>query len=401
MQSQLLEWKVSCNNRNIFPVKYVTLELGLGLGLGALSAEKTLLLLCPFIWRRGTQRQQTDTHLLHGISVRDPFSWHRLLSASFVVVELQLRLVSSKLSMPWQHLIKDLHRRQSEWLMSVTGNSSILCALSKNIWGDFISPSLVPVSVCSSHSGYVSGEKQASPETDHPKALGWISPHNCYFLPLTKDDELKFQPKIPGIWVAALRDVRFLHSPHLWSDVTLKSASEELEIINLNYSMITQMLGHCKQRGNLWWKCGHDSTAGVWTGPSWTGSFAQGLIVSQCVFEGEVLIKKIFKHLCNCRHIIQVCNTSLHQVQLVPASKTGSGHKWHNRCCALWDTTMMEMQLSVLCLICQQSTSLLPAACGLSGTPAISHQAWGKIRKTKSCNCAWFNILFWGDDIRT
>lgn len=161
--------------------------------IGAFSAEKTLLLFCPFTWRRGTQRQQTDKHLLHCISARDPFPRHRLLSASSVAAQLQPRLVPSKLSEMWQHLRRDLHPHQSEWLMSVTGYSSILCALSKNIWVDFMSSSLVPISVCNSHSGYVGAEKQASPEMDHPKALGWISPHNCCFLPLTKDDELKFQ----------------------------------------------------------------------------------------------------------------------------------------------------------------------------------------------------------------
>lgn len=109
--------------------------------------------------------------------------------------------------------------------------------------------------------------------------------------------------------------------------------------------------------------------AGVWTGLSWTGSFTEGLIICHCVLKGEVLIQKIFKHLCNFKHTIQVCNTCpLHQAQLVPVSSPGSGqaHKWHWNVVPCGRPPWVEMQLSVLCLICQQSTSL-PAACGLSG----------------------------------
>lgn len=86
------------------------------------------------------------------------------------------------------------------------------------------------------------------------------------------------------------------------------------------------------------------------------------LIICHCVPEGEVLIQKTFKHLCNFKHIIQVCNTSpLHQAQLVPVSSAGSdqAHKWHQSVVPCGRPPWMEMQLSVLCLICQYSTSLL------------------------------------------
>lgn len=256
-----------------------------------------------------------------------------------------------------------------------------------------------------SHSGDVGEEKQASPETDHPKAEGWISPHNCCFLPLTKDNELKFQHR-QNPWdlggctkgcpaFAQPTSVKWCHpQKHLW-----RTRVSEIWVTAWSHGCWITVSKEATSDE----KGGHDSTTGVSTGLSWTGSFTEGLIICHCVLKGEVLIQKIFKHQCNFRHVIQLCNTSLHQVQLVPVSSTGSGqaHKWPWSVVPCGRPPWMEMQLSVLCLICQQGTSLFPAACSLSGTPATSHQAWGKLRKTKSYNCGWWNILFWGDDTGT
>lgn len=66
---------------------------------------------------------------------------------------------------PWQHLKEKLHQHLAEWLTVCYWGSSI-CSLSKNTWVDVISPILGPISVCSSHTWYVAGEKQAPPEAD-------------------------------------------------------------------------------------------------------------------------------------------------------------------------------------------------------------------------------------------
>lgn len=171
-----------------------------------------------------------------------------LQSAYFMAVELQLRLVPSKLSVTWLHLRKEGITPTSVWMARVCYWIQLhsLCPVQKHLSGLYLTQPHSNIRV--QQSFWVCWWRKASIFRDWSLLT---APVSC---PWLKTMSLSFSTdKIPGIWVAALRGVWLLHCPCLWSDV--KSTCEGLESFrNLSYSMITWMLDHCKQRGNLWWK---------------------------------------------------------------------------------------------------------------------------------------------------
>lgn len=157
--------------------------------IGIFSAEKMLLLLCHFIWRRGTWRQQTDTHLLHCIRARDPFPRHSPLSAAASIlygcrapaetcaIKAECDMTTPEEGRNYAHislngscLLLDTAPfsvpcpKTSEWTLSHPASFQYPCAAV--ILGMLVEKS------------------------KHLQRL--ISPHCSCFLPLIKDHELKF-----------------------------------------------------------------------------------------------------------------------------------------------------------------------------------------------------------------